>query len=232
MDDCRTDGPSLVAVSPPLKRKTAEQNRATGEPPISSTTSSEKDRRSSEKERQRSDARALRCALTPQRRRQAAASAATQFLGLPALRTARRVLVYAPLPDELDPLLWYKQWPENVPGAPAPQLAWPRVADRRQATLTLHLCGQDDLEPGSFKLREPPATAPQMTLADLDVVLVPGLAFDKTGQRLGYGQGYYDRLLAHRPEGLVTVGLCFKETLLPHIIHDARDIPVSYVISA
>jgi len=112
-----------------------------------------------------------------------------------------------------------------------PQLVWPRVADRARRLLTLHACTEEELAPaGSFGLREPRADAPQVALADIDVALVPGLAFDAAGYRVGYGGGYYDRLLADAPAKLLTIGLCFQETFYPAIPHDPHDSPVTRVL--
>jgi len=177
-------------------------------------------------------ARSARTRLTPERREQAAAAAAAQLLELPQMRVARRVLAYAPLAEELDPLRWLALWADAMGQRPAPQLVWPRVADRAQAALTLHACAQDELIPGSFGLREPRPEAPTVALADIDVVLAPGLAFDAAGYRIGYGKGYYDRLLELPPAGLITIGLCFAETFLEQVAHDEHDVAVMRVIVA
>ena len=195
------------------------------------------------KEEARARARVARAQLTPERRVAAARGAARQLLAIEEVRAARSVLVYAPLPDELDPLLFAA--PASAPGSAAgptsasaaglparPQLVWPRVADRARGLLTVHACAQDELAPGSFGLLEPLASAPQVALRDIDVVLVPGLAFDSAGFRVGYGKGYYDRLLAGAPVTLITIGLCFEETYYPEIKHDDFDIGVSRVIVA
>jgi len=163
------------------------------------------------KEELRASARAVRDGLSPQRREEAARRVATQ------VPDARCVLVYATLPGEL------------VCPANFPVLVWPRVAGE---CLTLHACAADDLVPGSFGLLEPPADAPIVALSVIDVALVPGLAFDARGYRVGYGKGYYDRLLADAPATLLTIGLCFTETYYPEIAHDDFDIPVARVIVA
>jgi len=106
------------------------------------------------------------------------------------------------------------------------------VADRAHALLTLHACTESELVSGSFGIREPREDAPQVTLSAIDVALVPGLAFDQAGYRIGHGKGYYDRLLADAPAALLTIGLCFKETFYPEIAHDAHDIAVARVIIA
>jgi len=65
----------------------------------------------------------------------------------------------------------------------------------------------------------------------VDVALVPGLAFDHRGNRLGRGKGYYDRFLRCLPPGTLTIGLALDEVVCEHIPHDENDCPVKMVIT-
>lgn len=84
----------------------------------------------------------------------------------------------------------------------------------------------DSLKPGRFGILEPdPARCPRLEPGSQKegLCVVPGLAFDLTGRRLGYGKGYYDRFLAEYP--IETAGLCFRELVperLPAEPHDQR----------
>jgi 5-formyltetrahydrofolate cyclo-ligase len=63
------------------------------------------------------------------------------------------------------------------------------------------------------------------------VVIVPGLAFDRSGHRVGYGRGFYDRFLATlRPDAL-TVGICFSVQLVDEVPHGQGDRPVDLVMT-
>jgi 5-formyltetrahydrofolate cyclo-ligase len=89
-------------------------------------------------------------------------------------------------------------------------------------TLRVHPL-KGDLEVHPYGFLQPPATTPTVDLATIDLVLVPGLAFDKQGARLGYGKGYYDRLLPtleNAPRLGVSAHLLVVETL-PREPHDA-----------
>lgn len=84
------------------------------------------------------------------------------------------------------------------------------------------------LRPGRFGIPEP-VEAPASTLPDVDVVLVPGLAFDESGGRLGWGRGYYDRALgdsAARP-----VGVCLAPGLVGEVPTEAHDIRMHAVVT-
>lgn len=65
----------------------------------------------------------------------------------------------------------------------------------------------------------------------IDLVLVPGLAFDKEGYRTGYGGGYYDRFFAISNKNMVKVGLCFDLQIVTEVPKDPYDIPVDYIIT-
>ena len=91
----------------------------------------------------------------------------------------------------------------------------------------------DDLskvEKGYANIPEPIADGP---IADdpTALVLMPGLAFDPEGHRIGYGGGFYDKFLAAEPDH-PTLALCYDFQLLPHLETEEHDIPVDYVLWA
>ena len=91
----------------------------------------------------------------------------------------------------------------------------------------------DDLskvEKGYANIPEPVADGP---IADDEtaLVLMPGLAFDPEGHRIGYGGGFYDKFLAAEPNH-PTLALCYAFQLLPKLETEAHDIPVDYVLWA
>jgi len=79
-----------------------------------------------------------------------------------------------------------------------------------------------------FGVLEP--TGPAVDVAEIDLVIVPGLAFTAAGDRLGYGQGYYDRFLP--TVSAATVGVCFADQLVDEMPVTATDVRVDTVISA
>ena len=89
-----------------------------------------------------------------------------------------------------------------------------------------------DLAPGAFGVWEPTAPRGRVRLRDLDLVLVPGLAFDRQGHRLGHGHGYFDRLLDRLPKTTATVGLAFRFQLLDRLPVDPHDRAVHTVLTA
>ena len=87
----------------------------------------------------------------------------------------------------------------------------------------------DQLTAGFFGIEEPAADGP---VADdpAALIVLPGLAFDREGRRLGYGGGFYDRYLRAHP-GHPTLALCYDFQLLPHLDAEAHDIPADAVLT-
>lgn len=106
---------------------------------------------------------------------------------------------------------------------PEVQIVAPRVGFESNE-LTHHLLLPHDLEVNSWGIPEPKSTAPRVEPGALDMVLVPMLAFDRQGHRIGYGGGYYDRFLAQLKPDCLRVGLCFdlglSESPLPSKPYD------------
>ncbi len=86
-----------------------------------------------------------------------------------------------------------------------------------------------NLTEGPYGILEP--RGPECDAGKLDLVFVPGAAFDKCGYRIGYGGGYYDRFLSGIASSIQTVGLCFSFQLLGQVPHEQHDIPLSYIVT-
>jgi 5-formyltetrahydrofolate cyclo-ligase len=80
-------------------------------------------------------------------------------------------------------------------------------------------------------LREPPESAPPATIGDLDAIVVPALAIDPRGHRIGYGGGFYDRALASAAPHTVTIGVAYEFQLLAEIPQTEGDIAVRWVVT-
>jgi 5-formyltetrahydrofolate cyclo-ligase len=167
----------------------------------------------------RASARAARDCLTPAQRLRYNTSLARHVAGLPEIARADAVLTYAAAKGEADPNDFVQFLQSG-----APILVFPRVA--KNYSLTLHACSAAELQPGAFGIPEPTEHHPPRELTQVQVVLLPGVAFDQRGGRIGYGKGYYDRLLAQRDATRpFLIGITFDETLydeLPTTSHDQR----------
>jgi 5-formyltetrahydrofolate cyclo-ligase len=96
--------------------------------------------------------------------------------------------------------------------------------------------GRGDLVPARFGLVEPADRIKQDPLrnclpAEVDLFVVPGLAFDRSGGRAGFGRAYYDRLLARANPGALFVAVCFHSQLVPTVPMVEHDIPMHVIIT-
>jgi 5-formyltetrahydrofolate cyclo-ligase len=89
-----------------------------------------------------------------------------------------------------------------------------------------------ELAPGNFKILEPrPEFLRPESLDTVDVLFVPGIVWDKEGYRLGWGRGYFDRVLRSLPEHVRSVGLSFNLQFVNHVPRDQFDLPVNTVVT-
>lgn len=172
----------------------------------------------------RQTAKAAREGIPAEQRPILSAQACGRLVGLPEVTGASVVLGYFATDAELDPA-----------GAIAAlrglgaTIALPRIVG--PGALTIHQVSEfEGLEHGPFGLRQPAMGAPAVPSSEVRVVLVPGVAFDVRGARIGYGGGYYDRLLASMPQA-TCIGLAFDEQLVGTIEHEPHDHPMHTVVT-
>lgn len=140
-------------------------------------------------------------------------------------RKAKRIGLYASTPEEISTDMLIEK---TIATRGAVWL--PRISDGRAGQMYFTSCRTAaDLQPGRFGIREPSVQdAGECPIFYPDLLLIPGLAFDMSGNRLGYGGGFYDRLLPHYPDCLL-VGFCYYFQIVESLPHDEWDIPVRYL---
>jgi 5-formyltetrahydrofolate cyclo-ligase len=174
---------------------------------------------------QRVAAQARRDALPAEARQAAAEAIAARAF---PLKTAPGAVVsgFMPLKSEINPLPLMQKL--SAAGA---RLALPRIVGRGSPLSMRAWEFGADLDRGQWGIREPKADAPEV---DPDVVLVPLLAFDRAGYRLGYGAGYYDmtikRLRALKPV-VTAIGVAFAVQEVPKVPATPRDERLDLVLT-
>ena len=170
---------------------------------------------------------AARDALEPSTRRELSARITPQLLTLDAYRNARCVLAYMSFGSEFETAALVEDALAN-----GKQLCLPRV-DRATRRLELHIVEniERDLVSGVWGIREPRATCAIAEINSIDFVLLPGVAFTPRCERLGYGGGFYDRLIARFASRPPLVAAAFALQLCANIPLDANDRRVDVVIT-
>ena len=171
---------------------------------------------------------AARDGLTLQARVASAAAVAARVRSLPAWQRARCVLSYMAFGSELDLGVLHQDLLLQGRLLVAPRVpAQGRALELRQvADLT------QDLAPSRWGIPEPqPERCPLVDPAQIDLVLVPGLAFDRWGNRLGYGAGFYDRLFLRLSPSTLRVACLQDVLLLDQVPAEAHDMPVDLLLT-
>ncbi len=157
----------------------------------------------------------------------ASAAIATRVLDLIGARVAAgaAIAIYAPKGSEVETAALDAQLRDR-----GFTVAYPRVVDG-QRELMFRAVTIDELEPSSYGLREPRLDAgTAIELASIAAFAIPGLAFDRTGGRIGWGRGHYDATLAAAPRAL-RIGLAFDCQLVDEIEHDPHDARLHLVVT-
>lgn len=146
-----------------------------------------------------------------------------RVVALPSFQSAKTVLAFSSIRREVrtDGIM-QAAWTTGK------DVALPRVVEQE---LHLHLVGEEtELEEGSFGVQEPPEDAPKMPPSAIDFALIPALAVDPRGHRIGYGGGFYDRLLPLL-DNAYSCALAFDFQLIVEVPDLPLDIPVRLIVT-
>jgi len=179
------------------------------------------------KRRLRDSTQAARDALSVDERASASRRIADGLALLPSFVAARSILVTMPFRSE-----WDSRLIAAIALALGKTVVSPRV-DAAARMLTLHRIDrlESDVAPGYRGIPEPPEHQPRIAPSDIDWVLVPGVAFDPFGRRLGYGGGYYDRLVPLLPRGVPRVAGAFEVQIVDHVPTGPHDLAVDWIVT-
>ena len=176
----------------------------------------------SQKERIRQELKAKRLLLSPDEVKRKSALIIGRAKELLREAKASSYLLFHPIKNE----------PDLTPLAlellkEGKTVAFPKVVGREIVPIRVN--SLKELGPGRFGILEPPYR-PKGVLKEVDVVFVPGVAFDRLGYRIGFGGGYYDRLL-EKLSVRAKIGVCFDFQLLDELPSEPFDVPVDFVIT-
>ena len=182
-------------------------------------------RQRQEKKAQRRAARAARQGLTAEQRKEKSARICQKLMALPEVQKARTIFSYLALWDEVD-LAALDAWAE----ANGKRVAYPVCGKHGQMEIYIPH-SREEMLTDSYGITIPdPDKSQRVDPKELDVVLVPMVAFDAENHRCGQGGGYYDRYLVRCPEAK-HIAVAFAEQEVPRVVTEAFDMPMDIVVT-
>lgn len=150
------------------------------------------------------------------------------FVGLEAYQKAEMIMFFVPFRNEVDT----RYLAERSMGLRKKVLVPRTIKEKRELIPSLLLDWDDDLVPGEYGIPEPPPEKLRPVEPRLiDMVIVPGVAFDLSGNRLGYGGGYYDRFFERLQEDTPLVAVVFDHQIVKRVPVDPWDRRVDAVVT-
>jgi len=166
-----------------------------------------------------------RAEVTPEAAQDAAQSLWYQLKSDPQFQKAKRIGAFSSVGSEISTLPML----EGILSS-GKELYLPRT-EKGQQLLQFHpVTDLSTLKPGLFNIPEPPAKT-AIAPSHIDLLLVPGLAFDNRGHRLGYGNGYYDRFMKIISPDCFTLGISYSFQIIDKTPNSDHDIPVHAVLT-
>lgn len=177
------------------------------------------------KQRLRNEIKDWRRSLPPEKKASADQRITQRLLRLKEYQACKLLLTYVSLPIEVDTLALIQQ--AQIDGK---QVAVPRCVEGTRQMEFYLIQGLEDLAPQMFGVLEPVRErCERLERFEESLCVVPALAYDHAGYRLGYGAGYYDRFLSGY-QGKV-VGITYQKNLCRHLWHGRFDVPVELVVT-
>ena len=168
----------------------------------------------------------LRNAMMPEEIAAGSLTIMKRVIDLEEIRRASTLMVYLGFGSEVqtDELIRWG-WAEGK------RIVVPRCCPETRELIPCLIGGWDEVAPGHYGIREPmsPCLRP-VPAGEIDAILVPAVAFDRQGRRVGYGGGYYDRFLPKAPQAM-KIGAGFARQILAEIPADAYDVAVDLIVT-
>ena len=140
------------------------------------------------------------------------------------LQRAETIFMYYSLPDEVNTHVYIDQLLER-----GKKILLPEVIDGENMVIREYT-GKHDLKEGAFHIMEPIGSLfPEERYQEIDLAIIPGMAFDAKRNRLGRGKGYYDRFLQKIPQ-VYKIGICFPFQLIDKIPTEETDIKMDAIM--
>ena len=168
--------------------------------------------------------KAIRFGYTPEQKNKLDGDIVSRLMRTYQYKNAETILCYVSTPVEVDTRFLIAKALED-----GKKVAVPKCRPET-TTMDFYLInGFDDLEKGTFGVLEPIESKCEIYEGTNSICIVPGLCFDHSGYRLGYGKGYYDRFLTNYSQ--TKIGICYNDCVQQRLFHGRYDIPVDLLIT-
>jgi 5-formyltetrahydrofolate cyclo-ligase len=150
------------------------------------------------------------------------------LFSLDEFRNANTILLFASFRSEPDTIEIIK-----ASLGTAKRIVLPKV-DREKHMLDLYeIKNIDELSPGFLGIPEPDVNFEErmVTINDMDIIIIPGAGYDISGNRIGYGKGYYDRLLSGLKKNIIVIALAFEEQITVLVPAEQHDVKVNMIVT-
>lgn len=173
------------------------------------------------KKQLRKSCREIRSSLGEENRQEASLKICRLIENWSIFQGSGVVLVYLPMRGEVNLLPLMEKCKEKT---------WlvPRI--KQHGSMNLHPYDPQRLVRHPFGMLEPDASLPIIPANQVELVLTPGLAYDRQGWRLGYGGGFYDRFFSQQ-KGCLRAGITFQALLQTDLPHNEQDMPMQFLVS-
>ncbi|MDP2278803.1 MAG: 5-formyltetrahydrofolate cyclo-ligase, partial [Nitrospirota bacterium] len=140
---------------------------------------------------------------------------------------AKTIFFYASFKSEADTIEMIK-----ISLSHGKQVILPKVDKENKRLLLYEIKDINELVQGYMDILEPSVSEERLTgLADIDLIIIPGSAFDVSGSRLGYGAGFYDRLLAEIKNKIPIIAPAYEEQIMKNIPSEPHDVRVDKIVT-
>ena len=168
-----------------------------------------------------------RSSVTPEEKKKKESAIRKRLFASVDFKKAKSILFYASFRSEVDTIKCIRHALKLKK-----MIALPCV-DREKKELRLYKIKDiSKLESGYMGIMEPRAAkSREKGLKNIDVAIVPGAGFDKNGNRIGYGFGYYDKLLSKSEKPVTTIALAFEEQIVSKVPNESHDVKIDKIIT-
>jgi 5-formyltetrahydrofolate cyclo-ligase len=150
----------------------------------------------------------------------------SKFTGSEYYRNASVIFIFVSFRSEVDTCRIIRKALED-----GKVVGVPKVVSKKEGMKVFRIGGMSDLEAGYFGVLEPKEGCQSIPAEEIDLIVMPGAAFDRDGGRIGYGGGFYDRYLSEAGREVRKIALAYKMQVLDKVTMDENDMRVDNIIT-